>query len=104
MGFENLPVVYAGLTRRPGVYDEKAFIDLFSRNWHRFTGDSSWSHVNRIHSAVKCGIVVLTTGWNPDDLRFDILSDCAYFFFAELASREPGQSRGCGDHQRRRAC
>ena len=55
------------------------------------------------HAAVHRGIVVLATGGNADQLRFDVLRDDANLFQIELAPVKRAKRGAGGDHQRRRA-
>ena len=59
--------------------------------------------VNGADSAVERGIVILATGGNLDDLRFDVLRDHAHLLEREVPVGEAGERGGGGDHERRRS-
>ena len=103
MRFKNFPIVYARLPGRTRVRKHEAGLDFLRNDGNSFAVNAVGVKVNGADSAVERGIVILATGGNLDDLRFDVLRDHAHLLEREVPVGEAGERGGGGDHERRRS-
>ena len=103
MRFKNFPIVYARLPGRTRVGQHEARFDFLRNDGNSFAVNAVGVKVNGADSAVERGIVILATGGNLDDLRFDVLRDHAHLLEREVPVGEAGERGGGGDHERRRS-
>ena len=95
---EDLPVVDARLPRRAGVEQHEALVHFLGRNCDGLAMNSIGIEVNGVYPAVHRRIVVLATGGNANQLRFDILCDHANLFDVDVATHKTGQRSAGANH------
>src|SRR5882724_2160291 len=98
VGFENLPVVDAGLPRRAGICKYETGVDLFRSDRDRLAVDAVGLEMNGAGAAVESRVVVLAPSRDADELGFDVLRDHADLFQSKFMSHEACESGGGGDH------
>ncbi len=84
VALEDLPVIDAALARRAGVGEDKAAVELGGIACNAVAMDAIDIEFDGTDAAVQRGIIILTSGGNTDELRFDVLRNLAELFRESL--------------------